>query len=333
MTIQHRHLGRGLEVSALGLGTMGMTMAYGPADEERSIATIHHAHDLGVTLFDTAELYNGADPGSNERLLGAAIRPFRDEVVVATKFGYDVDADQSAGAVLDSGPDRIRTVVENSLRYLGTDRIDVLYQHRVDPDVPIEDVAGAVGELVDAGKVLHFGLSEAGTDIIRRAHAVQPVTVLQSEYSMFERGIEAVLPVIRDLGIGFVAYSPLGRGFLTEAVKPAHQYPADDMRRWDPRWQPGNFERNADAVERLAEVATEAGLSLPQFALAWLLGQGDDIVPIFGTRSPQRVDENVVAATARIAPELIDRVREILPEGAYGSRYADGHLPEWETAS
>jgi aryl-alcohol dehydrogenase-like predicted oxidoreductase len=333
MTMEHRHLGRGLEVSALGLGTMGMTMAYGPADEERSIATIHHARDLGVTLFDTAELYNGADPGSNERLLGAAIRPFRDEVVVATKFGYDVDADQSAGAVLDSRPDRIRTVVENSLRYLGTDRIDVLYQHRVDPDVPIEDVAGAVGELVEAGKVLHFGLSEAGPEVVRRAHAVHPVSVLQSEYSMFERGIEAVLPVLRELGIGFVAYSPLGRGFLTDAVKPADQYADGDMRRWDPRWQPANFERNAAAVERLTAVAEESGLSLPQFALAWLLHEGDDIVPIFGTRSPRRVDENVAAATARIAPELLGRVREILPEGAYGSRYADGHLPDWETAS
>jgi aryl-alcohol dehydrogenase-like predicted oxidoreductase len=333
MTIEHRRLGRGLEVSALGLGTMGMTMAYGPADEERSIATIHRAHDLGVTLFDTAELYNGPDPGGNERLLGAAIRPFRDDVVVATKFGYDIDADQSAGAVLDSRPERIRTVVENSLRYLGTDRIDVLYQHRVDPHVPIEDVAGAVGELVDAGKVLHFGLSEAGPEVIRRAHAVHPVTVLQSEYSMFERGIEAVLPVLRELGIGFVAYSPLGRGFLTDAVKPADQYADDDMRRWDARWQPGNFERNAAAVERLTAVAAEAELSLPQFALAWVLGQGDDIVPIFGTRSPQRVDENVAAAAARIAPELIDRVREILPEGAYGSRYVEGHLPDWGTAS
>lgn len=333
MSIEQRRLGRGLEVSALGLGTMGMTMAYGPSDEGQSIATIHHAHDLGVTLFDTAELYNGTDPGSNERLLGAAIRDFRDDVVVATKFGYDVGADQSAGAVLDSRPDRIRTVVENSLRYLGTDRIDVLYQHRVDPRVPIEDVAGAVAELVDAGKVIHFGLSEAGPDVIRRAHAVHPVTVLQSEYSMFERGVEAVLPVIRELGIGFIAYSSLGRGFLTGAVKPADQYAADDMRSWDPRWQPGNFERNLAAIGRLEAVAEDAGLSLPQFALAWLLHEGTDIVPIFGTRNPRRVDENVVAATATIAPELIGRVREILPEGAFGSRYTEGHLPDWTAGS
>ncbi|RWZ67868.1 aldo/keto reductase [Labedella populi] len=333
MRIERRRLGNGLEVSALGLGTMGMTMAYGPADDVQSIATIRHAYDIGVTLFDTAELYNGADPGSNERLLGDAVRGFRDEVVVATKFGYDMGADQSAGAKLDSRPERIRTVVENSLRYLDTDRIDVLYQHRVDPRIPIEDVAGAVGELVEAGKVLHFGLSEAGPDIVRRAHSVHPVTVLQSEYSMFERGVEAVLPVLRELGIGFVAYSPLGRGFLSGAVKSADQYAEGDMRQWDPRWQPGNFERNADAVRRLAVVAEEAGLSLPQFALAWLLNEGTDIVPIFGTRDPRRVDENAAAAQATIARALIGRVREILPEGAFGSRYVDGHLPDWERDS
>jgi aryl-alcohol dehydrogenase-like predicted oxidoreductase len=333
MSIERRHLGRGLEVSALGLGTMGMTMAYGPADDEQSIATIRHAHDVGVTLFDTAELYNGPVPGSNERLLGTAVRGFRDEVVIATKFGYDMTADQSAGAVLDSRPDHIRTVVENSLRYLGTDRIDVLYQHRVDPRVPIEDVAGAVGELVAAGKVLHFGLSEAGPDVIRRAHGVHPVTVLQSEYSMFEREVETVLPVLRELGIGFVAYSPLGRGFLTGAVRPADQYAADDMRRWDPRWQPGNFERNVAAIAELTTAAEQAGLTLPQFALAWLLGQGTGVVPIFGTRSPRRVDENVNAATATMTPEMIARVREILPDGAFGSRYADGHLPDWEMES
>lgn len=333
MSIERRHLGRGLEVSAVGLGTMGMTMAYGPADDEESIATIRHAHDLGVTLFDTAELYNGPDPGSNERLLGRAVSGFRDDVVLATKFGYDMEADQSPGAALDSSPDRIRAVVDNSLTYLGTDRIDVVYQHRVDPRVPIEDVAGTVGELVTAGKVLHFGLSEAGPDVIRRAHAVHPVTVLQSEYSMFERSVEAVLPVTRELGIGFVPYAPLGRGFLTGAVKPADQYPEGDMRSWDPRWQPGNFERNAAAIARLAAVAEEAGLSLPQFALAWLLNEGSDIVPIFGTRNPARVDENIVAVHARISPELTGRVRAILPEGAYGSRYVDGHLPDWEAGS
>ncbi|HCE5431508.1 TPA: aldo/keto reductase, partial [Legionella pneumophila] len=293
--MRQRDLGRGLRVSAVGLGTMGMTMAYGQFDDSQSIATIQRAYDAGVTLFDTAEMYNASVPGSNERLLGRAIRGFRDDVTVATKFGYDIDADQTVGPILDSRPERIRTVVDNSLRYLGTDRIDVLYQHRVDPDVPIEEVAGAVAELVTAGKVIHFGLSEAGPDVIRRAHAVHPVTVLQSEYSMFEREVEAVLPTIRELGIGLVAYSPLGRGFLTEAVKPAEHYDVDDMRRFDPRWQRGNFERNAAAVQELREVARLAGVSLPQLALAWVLHEGPDIVPIFGTRSPERIAENAAA--------------------------------------
>ena len=331
--MQRRELGRGLRVSALGLGTMGMTMAYGQTDDARSIATIHRAYEMGVTLFDTAEMYNASVPGSNERLLGRAISGFRDDVVVATKFGYDIDADQTAGPVLDSRPERIRSVVDNSLRYLGTDRIDVLHQHRVDPDVPIEDVAGAVADLVREGKVMHFGLSEAGPDVIRRAHAVHPVTVLQSEYSMFEREVEAVLPTIRELEIGLVAYSPLGRGFLTEAVKPAEHYDADDMRRFDPRWQPGAFERNAAAVEELHEVARLAGVSLSQLALAWLLHQGPDIVPIFGTRSPERVVENTAALDVSISPELLLRVREILPNGAFGSRYAGGHLPTWTNVS
>jgi aryl-alcohol dehydrogenase-like predicted oxidoreductase len=333
MSMPQRDLGHGLRVSALGLGTMGMTMAYGQADDARSIATIHRAYEMGVTLFDTAEMYNASVPGSNERLLGRAISGFRDDVVVATKFGYDVDADQTAGSVLDSGPERIRTVVDNSLRYLGTDRIDILYQHRVDPNVPIEDVAGVVADLVTAGKVVHFGLSEAGPDVIRRAHSVHPVTVLQSEYSIFEREVEAVLPTIRELGIGLVAYSPLGRGFLTEAVKPAAEYDVDDMRRFDPRWQPGNFERNAAAVQQLRDVAELAGVSLPQLALAWLLQEGQDIVPIFGTRSPERIAENAAAVEARISPELLRRVREILPDGAFGSRYTDGHLPTWKNVA
>jgi len=190
----------------------------------------------------------------------------------------------------DSRPQRIREVTDNSLRYLGTDHVDVLYQHRVDPDVPIEDVAGTVKELIGAGKVRYFGLSEAGPDVIRRAHAVQPVSVLQTEYSIFERAVEAeVLPTVRELGIGFVAYSPLGRGFLTAAVKPAAEYAADDMRRWDERWQPGNYERNSEAIRQLAALAAEKGFEVTQLALAWLLAQGDDIVPIPGTRSPHRL--------------------------------------------
>ncbi|WP_260857379.1 aldo/keto reductase [Microbacterium sp. 1.5R] len=331
--MEQRQLGQGLAVSALGLGTMGMTMAYGRADDERSTATIRRAHDEGVTLFDTAELYNGSSPGSNESLVGRAVEGFRDDVVIATKFGYDVTADQRSGQVLDSRPERIRAVVDNSLRYLRTDRIDILYQHRVDPAVPIEDVAGTVSELIRAGKVLHFGLSEAGPDIVRRAHAEQPVSVLQSEYSMFERSAEAVLPTIRELGIGFVAYSPLGRGFLTGAVTPPEQYEADDMRRFDPRWQPGNYERNAAAVAELGAVAAEAGISLPQLALAWVLHEGEDIVPIFGTRSPERIVENTAAADAVLAAPLLRRVREILPTGAFGARYVEGHAPSWENAT
>jgi aryl-alcohol dehydrogenase-like predicted oxidoreductase len=216
---------QGLEVGAIDLGTMGMTMAYGAADEPGGIATIRRAYELGVTLFDTAELY-GMGTGSNEQLLGRAVKDFRDDIVIATKFGFDLSDPQRAGSTLDSRPERIREVTENSLRYLGTDHIDVLYQHRVDPDVTIEDVAGTVGELIAQGKVRYFGLSEAGPDIIRRAHAVNPVSVLQTEYSVFERAVEAeVLPVARELGIGFVPYSPLGRGFLTSTVKPAADTP------------------------------------------------------------------------------------------------------------
>src|ERR1700679_2795343 len=227
--MKHRTLGsQGLEVSAIGLGTMGMTMAYGAGDEPGGIDTIRRAHELGVTFLDTAELYGGGT-GSNEKLVGRAIEGFRDEMVLATKFGFVLPFDPNGARQHDSCPDHIREVTENSLRYLATDHIDVLHQHRVDPDVPIEEVAGVVQDLIGEGKVRFFGLSEAGPDVIRRAHAVQPVSVLQTEYSIFERAVEAeVLPTIRELGIGFVAYSPLGRGFLTSAVKPAAEYPDDD---------------------------------------------------------------------------------------------------------
>ena len=320
---------QGLEVGAIGLGTMGMTMAYGSGDEAAGIATIRRAHELGVTLFDTAELY-GMGTGSNERLLGRAVAGFRDEVVLATKFGFDLTDPANVGAKLDSRPEHIREVTENSLRYLGTDHVDVLYQHRVDPDVPIEDVAGTVGELVGEGKVRFFGLSEAGPDVLRRAHAVHPVSVLQTEYSVFERAVEVeVLPVVRDLGIGFVPYSPLGRGFLTSAVKPAAEYPADDMRSWDDRWQPGNYERNVAAVEALTALAKEKGATVTQLALAWLLAQGDDVVPIPGTRNPGRLAENVAAAHVVLTAGELARVREVLPRGAAGSRYPEAMMPAW----
>jgi aryl-alcohol dehydrogenase-like predicted oxidoreductase len=328
--MHQRTLGeQGLVTSAIGLGTMGMTMAYGAGDEDGGIATIRRAHDLGVTFIDTAELYGGGT-GSNEKLVGRAVDGFRDDMVLATKFGFVLPRQQGSSREFDSRPAHIREVTENSLRYLGADHIDVLYQHRVDPDVPVEDVAGAVQGLIEEGKVRFFGLSEAGPDVIRRAHAVQPVSVLQTEYSIFERAVEAeVLPVIRELGIGFVAYSPLGRGFLTSAVKPASEYPKDDMRSWDERWQPGNYERNAEAIGRLTELAAGQGITVTQLALAWLLAQGSDIVPIPGTRRPERLAENAAAADVRLSASELARIDEILPGGAYGSRYPQAMMPTW----
>jgi aryl-alcohol dehydrogenase-like predicted oxidoreductase len=329
--MQQRTLGRqGLVTSALGLGTMGMTMAYGPSDDAQSVATIQKAFELGVTFFDTAELYGNGE-GTNEALLGRAVKPFRDEVVIATKFGFDLTGERGPyGVGFDSRPDHIREVVAASLRHLDTDHIDVLYQHRVDPDVPIEEVAGTVKELIDAGVVRYFGMSEAGADTIRRAHAVQPVSVLQTEYSIFEREVEAeILPAIRELGIGFVPYSPLGRGFLTGTVKPGSEYDETDMRRSDPRWQGEDFERNVAALEQLRELAAAKGIEPTQLALAWLLAQGDDIVPIPGTRSPQRLAENAAADDVTLTREDLDRVIEILPHGAYGSRYVADFMPKW----
>ncbi|MFC9457095.1 aldo/keto reductase [Streptomyces sp. NPDC056983] len=326
--MQHRTLGsQGLEVSAIGYGSMGLTMAYGPGDEQEGVATIRHAYDLGVTFFDTAELYGGGT-GSNEILLGKTVKDFRDEVVLATKFGFDLAADPYGG-VLNSRPDNIRKVADNSLRYLGTDHIDVLYQHRVDPDVPIEEVAGAVKELIDAGKVKHFGLSEAGPQTIRRAHAVQPVSVLQTEYSLFERSVEQLFPTLEELGIGFVAYSPLGRGFITGTAKPASQYDPTDYRNHDPRWLPGNFEKNVEAVNRLGELAKAKGITVSQLALAWLLAQGEHIVPIPGTRSAARIGENAGAADVTLSEADLAAIREILPSGGFGARYAEQAMPTW----
>ncbi|MFZ0044051.1 MAG: aldo/keto reductase [Solirubrobacteraceae bacterium] len=329
--MEHRKLGtQGLEVSAIGLGTMGMTMAYGPGDEAGGIETIRRARELGVTFLDTAELYGGGT-GSNEQLVGRAVEGFRDEMVLATKFGFVLPRQENMERYFNSRPEHIREVAENSLRYLNTDHIDVLYQHRVDPDVPIEEVAGAVKDLIAEGKVRFFGLSEAGPEVIRRAHQVQPVSVLQTEYSIFERAVEAeVLPTVRELEIGFVAYSPLGRGFLTSAVKPAAEYPADDMRSWDERWQPGNYEKNVEAIEHLTELAKSKDISVTQLALAWLLAQGDDIVPIPGTRSPDRLAENAAAADVRLTDDELAQIHEILPEGAYGGRYPAAMMPQWQ---
>ncbi|MFB7776054.1 aldo/keto reductase [Streptomyces bauhiniae] len=327
--MRNRTLGsQGLEVSEIGYGTMGLTMAYGPGDTEKGVEAIRRAHDLGVTFFDTAELY-GMGTGSNETLVGQAVRGFRDEVVLATKFGFDLSVPERLGTAFDSTPANIRKVADNSLRYLGVDHIDVFYQHRVDPDVPIEEVAGTVKELIDAGKVKYFGLSEAGPETLRRAHAVQPVSVLQSEYSLFERDVEQLFPVLDELGIGFVAYSPLGRGFITGTAKPAGQYDATDMRNTDPRWQPGNFERNVDAVRRLEDLAAGRRATVSQLALAWLLAQGEHIVPIPGTRSPERVEENTRAVDLTLTEAELAAIAEILPHGGFGARYASGLTPTW----
>lgn len=328
--MQHRTLGsQGLEVSAIGYGAMGLTMAYGPTDEEAGVAALRRAHDLGVTFFDTAEMY-GWGTGSNEILLGKAVRDFRDDVVLATKFGVDMSVPpEQIGGALNSRPDNIRKVADNSLRYLGVDHIDVFYQHRVDPEMPIEEVAGTVKELIDTGKVKYFGLSEAGPETIRKAHAVQPVSVLQTEYSLFERDVEQLFPTLDELGIGFVAYSPLGRGFITGTAKPAGQYEATDMRNVDPRWQPGNFEKNVEVVDRLAELAAAKGATVSQLALAWLLTRGEHIVPIPGTRSPKRIEENAGAADLTLTDADMKAIDEILPQGGFGARYTEGHVPTW----
>lgn len=320
--MRQRTLGtQGLSVSAIGYGAMGISAFYGPGDEEQGVAAIRRAHDLGVTFFDTAELYGW---GENEKIVGRAVAGFRDEVVIATKFGFT----REYGT--DSRPGHIRDVVDNSLRYLGIDHIDVLYQHRVDPAVPIEDVAGTVGELVEAGKVGYLGLSEAGPNTIRRAHAVHPVSVLQTEYSLFERDVEAIFPTLTELGVGFVAYSPLGRGFITGTAKPAGEYDATDMRNTDPRWQPGNFERNVDAVSKLGELAGAKGATVSQLALAWLLTRGDHVVPIPGTRSPARVEENAGAADLVLTDDDLAAIQGILPDGGFGARYAAQGMPAWD---
>ena len=316
-----RALGNGgLTVSALGLGCMGMTWAYGAADEGEAIATIHRAIDLGVTFFDTAEVYG---PWTNEQLLGRALAGRRDGVVIATKFGFDLTPDGTRVG-LNSRPEHVKAVAEASLRRLGTDHIDLFYQHRVDPAVPIEDTVGAVADLVKAGKVRHLGLSEAGPATIRRAHAVLPVAALQSEYSIWERGIEAeILPTLRQLGIGLVPYSPLGRGFLTGHAVRAEDYPADDYRRREPRLQGENFDRNQRIVDAVKALAASKGATPGQIALAWLLHQGQDIVPIPGTKRRAYLDENVAAADIRLSADEVRHLANAVPPGSVsGPRYA-----------
>jgi aryl-alcohol dehydrogenase-like predicted oxidoreductase len=295
--MERRSLGtQGLEVSALGLGCMGMSQSYGTAAERNdaeSTATIHRAIDLGVTFFDTAEVYG---PFTNETLLGRALKGKRDGVCIATKFGFQIEGGKNVG--VDSRPQHIRDVVEASLRRLRTDHIDLLYQHRVDPAVPIEDVAGAMAELVREGKVRFLGLSEAGEQTLRRAHAVHPISALQSEYSLWERNLEPrIIPVLRELGIGLVPFAPLGRGFLTGQVKRAEELPDDDFRRGDPRYQGKNFDANMRAARAVRDLATRKRVTAGQVALAWLLHKGPDIVPIPGTKRRRYLEENAAATT------------------------------------
>jgi len=320
--MKHISLG-GLDVSRIGLGAMGMSAFYTGAgsDDAESIRTIHRAFDLGVTHIDTAEIYG---PFTNEELVGRAIKGRRDEVVLATKFGFVSHAGGGAG-VLDSSPANVRTAVEGSLQRLGTDHIDLYYQHRVDPNTPIEDTVGALAELVAEGKVRYIGLSEAGPATIRRAHAVHPVAALQTEYSLWTRDVEAeLLPLLRELGIGFVPYSPLGHGFLTGNIRSTEQFADDDWRKTNPRFTGENFQRNLRIVAEVEAVAAEADATSAQIALAWLLAQGGDIAPIPGTKRVSRVEENTAADGIELNAQQIERLNNLTP--AAGERHEESSM-------
>lgn len=317
--MKHVSLG-GLDVSRLGLGTMGMSAFYtgAGADDAESIRTIRRALELGITFIDTAEIYG---PYTNEELVGRAIAGHREQVVLATKFGL-VSHRHGGSREIDSSPQNVRTAVEGSLKRLGTDHIDLYYQHRVDPQTPIEDTVGALSQLVEEGKVGHIGLSEAGPGTVRKAHAVHPITALQTEYSLWARDPEAeILPLVRELGIGFVAYSPLGRGFLTGQLRSTEQLDASDFRRTNPRFADGNLERNLRIVEAVEAIAADAGATPAQVALAWLLAQGDDIVPIPGTKRVSRLEENAAAVNLELTAEQLARLAAIEPP--VGDRYPD----------
>jgi aryl-alcohol dehydrogenase-like predicted oxidoreductase len=316
-----RRLGQNLEVSALGLGCMGMSEFYGTADEGEAIATIHRAIELGVTFLDTADMYG---PFTNERLVGRAIADRRDQVVLATKFGNQRNEDGSWVGI-NGRPEYVHKACDASLERLGVDYIDLYYQHRVDNKTPIEETVGAMKELVEAGKVRHLGLSEAAPQTIRRAHAVHPITALQTEYSLWERTPEdKILPTTRELGIGFVPYSPLGRGFLSGQITSIDDLAADDFRRRGPRFQGENFQKNLDLVEKVKEIAHEKDITASQLVLAWVLSGGEDIVPIPGTKRVKYLEENVGAVDVELTDEDRRRLDEAFPQGvAAGDRYPD----------
>ncbi|HEX4505834.1 MAG TPA: aldo/keto reductase [Alphaproteobacteria bacterium] len=322
MTMPRRKLGtQGLEVSAIGLGCMGMSQSYGPADEAESLRTLDRAIELGCDFFDTAQGYG---PFKNEELLGRAFKGRRDKVIVATKFGFRLRGERKGYADMTSKPQDIRETTEESLQRLQTDHIDLLYQHRVDPNTPMEDVAGTVADLVKEGKVRFFGLSECGIANIRRAHAVHPVTALQSEYSLWERNLEPeIIPALRALGIGLVPFCPLGRGFLAGGVKRAEDYPEGDFRRTDPRYEGGNFDANMRAAQIVRDIAAEAQGTPGQVALAWLLKKGEDIVPIPGTKRVSYLEENLAAIDLHLDDAQMRRLDEALsPDKISGPRYA-----------